>query len=149
MFENTDEQNDMIRLLDRWTDDPQNMKTAFVELKNKFQGREGVTFSFKSRPGVSYSLRVNARKSMQKGRPLFALMDIVDDQSESRWLSVCFYSDLVTDPQGEGNLVPEGILGEDGYCFDLFEYDGDLITYIEQRVEEAYTNYITPPFSLQ
>ena len=149
MFENNDEQNDMVRLLDGWTDDPQNMKTAFVELKNKFQGREGVTFSFKSRPGVSYSLRVNARKSRQKDRPLFALMDIVDDQSKSRWLSVCFYSDLVTDPEGEGNLVPEGILGEDGYCFDLFEYDRDLITYIEQRVDEAYANYLPPPFSLQ
>ena len=149
MFENNDEQNDMVRLLDGWTDDPQNMKTAFVELKNKFQGREGVNFSFKSRPGVSYSLRVNARKSRQKDRPLFALMDIVDDQSKSRWLSVCFYSYLVTDPEGEGNLVPEGILGEDGYCFDLFEYDRDLITYIEQRVDEAYANYLPPPFSLQ
>ena len=40
----------------------------------------------------------------------------------------------------EGNLVPEGILGEDGYCFDLFEYDRDLMTYIEQRIAEAYSN---------
>jgi len=149
MFENADEQNSLVKLLDGWIDDPQNMKTAFVELKAKFQSREDVIFSFKSRPGVSYSLRVNAQKNRQKDRPLFALMDIVDDQSESRWLSVCFYSDLVTDPEGEGNLVPEGILGEDGYCFDLFEYDRDLITYIEQRVDEAYANYLTPPFSLQ
>ena len=139
MFENPDEQQAMIELLEEWTDDPMNMKKAFVKLKAKFESREDVTYSFKSRPGVSYSLRVNARNNAQKGRPLFALMDIVDDESESRWLSVCFYSDLVTDPEGEGNLVPEGILGEDGYCFDIFEYDRDLINYIAQRVDEAYT----------
>jgi hypothetical protein len=140
MFENADEQKDMMKLFDAWSHDPQNMKTAFLELKDKFQGSGDVTFSFKSRPGVSFSFRVKARKSRQNNRPLFALMDIVDDQSESRWLSICFYSDLVTDPEGEGNLVPEGILGEDGYCFDLFEYDRGLITYIEQRVDEAYAN---------
>ena len=143
MFENTDEQHDMTELLDGWSDDSMNMKKAFIDLKAKFESREDVAFSFKSRPGVSYSLRVNARENKQKGRPLFALMDIVDDQSENRWLSVCFYSDLVTDPEGEGNLVPEGILGEDGYCFDLFEYDRDLMTYIEQRIDEAYENLLT------
>ncbi|MBW2216243.1 MAG: hypothetical protein JRF34_03500, partial [Deltaproteobacteria bacterium] len=51
MFENAEEQNDMMKLLDGWIDDPQNMKTAFVELKDKFQGRGDVIFSFKSRPG--------------------------------------------------------------------------------------------------
>jgi hypothetical protein len=46
----------------------------------------------------------------------------------------------VSDPDDEGNLVPKGILGEDGYCFDLFEFDNALIPYIEQRVDEAYSN---------
>ena len=48
MFENADEQNDMMKLLDGWIDDPQDMKTAFIELKDKFQGRGDVIFSFKS-----------------------------------------------------------------------------------------------------
>jgi len=138
MFKIGDEQNDMKEMLEGWTDDPQNMKGAFTKLKDKFQSKKDVTFSFKARPGVSYSLRADVAKGSKKGRDLFALMDVVDDQTESRWLSVCFYSDLVTDPEDEGNLVPQGILGEDGYCFDLFEYDKDLILYIEQRIDEAF-----------
>lgn len=139
IFENLKEYHEMMELLDGWADDSQNMKAVFIELKEKFYAKKDVMFSFASRPGVSYSLRVNVGNRIKKDRPLFALMDIVDDESAGRWLSVCFYSDLVTDPDDEGNLVPEGILGEDGYCFDLFEYDRDLITYIKQRVDEAYT----------
>ncbi len=138
MFKIANEQNDMKEMLDGWTDDPQDMKHAFNKLIDKFQSKNDVTFSFKARPGVSYSLRANVGNSCNKGRDLFALMDVVDDQTESRWLSVCFYSDLVTDPEDEGNLVPQGILGEDGYCFDLFEYDKDLILYIGQRIDEAF-----------
>lgn len=138
MFKTGDVQSDMKEMLDGWTDDSQNMKGAFIKLKDKFQSKKDVTFSFKARPGVSYSLRANVGKSSKKDRDLFALMDVVDDQTESRWLSVCFYSDLVTDPEDEGNLVPQGILGEDGYCFDLFEYDKDLLSYIEQRIDEAF-----------
>jgi hypothetical protein len=99
-----------------------------------------VSLSFYSRPGVSYSLRASAENSAQTDRKLFALVDIVEDQTDSRWLSVCFYSDLVSDPDDEGNLVPKGILGEDGYCFDLFENDTASISYIEQRVDEAFDN---------
>ncbi len=138
MFKIGDEQNDMNEMLNGWTDDLQNMKGAFIKLKDIFQSKKDVTFSFKARPGVSYSLRANVGNSNNRGRDLFALMDVVDDQTEGRWLSVCFYSDLVTDPEDEGNLVPQGILGEDGYCFDLFEYDKNLISYIEQRIDEAF-----------
>ncbi len=140
MFEHNSEQNEMMEMLEAWIDDPQNMKDVFIRLKDKFNSKNGVIFSFKSRPNVSYSLRANVEKNEKKDRALFALMDIVDDQTASRWLSVCFYSDLVTDPDEEGNLVPAGILGIDGYCFDLFEYDTELISYIEQRIDEAYSN---------
>ncbi len=140
MFESNREQNEMIETLEGWIDDPQNMKGVFIRLKDKFTSKKGAIFSFKTRPGVSYSLRANVGKAEGKDRPLFALMDIVDDQTASRWLSVCFYSDLVTDPDEEGNLVPAGILGVDGYCFDLFEYDKELVLYIEQRIDEAYSN---------
>ncbi len=138
MVEGNDAHDEIVALLEGWTDDPQNMKDAFIKLKDKLLSKKDVSVSFHSRPGVSYSLRASVRNSVVKDRNLFALVDIVDDQAESRWLSVCFYSDLVSDPDDEGNLVPQGILGEDGYCFDLFEYDKTLISYIEKRVDEAY-----------
>jgi hypothetical protein len=37
-----------------------------------------------------------------------------------------------------GNLVPNGILGVDGYCFDLYEDDAFLASYVERRIEEAH-----------
>jgi hypothetical protein len=46
----------------------------------------------------------------------------------------------VTDPAEEGNMVPRGVLGIDGYCFDLFENDERFISYLEQRIDEAYEN---------
>jgi len=74
---------------------------------------------------------------------LFVMVDIVDDDPENRWLSVCFYGDMITDPNEEGDLVPEGLLGEDGYCFDLCEYDEAAISYLEQRIDEAYANSLS------
>ena len=142
MFGRDEEKGQMIEFLEGWTDDPQNMKDAFVKLKERFLGNKDVTLSFNPRPGVSFSLRASVRNSAGKNRNLFALVDVVDDKAEGRWLSVCFYSDLVSDPDNEGNLVPKGILGEDGYCFDLFEYDKALIAYIEQRIDEAYENAV-------
>jgi len=140
MFESNDDHEEMLYFLESWTDDPQNMKDAFIKLKEKLLSKKNVSLSFYSRPGVSYSMRASAGNSDGTNMSLFALVDVVDDQKESRWLSVCFYSYLVSDPDDEGNLVPKGILGEDGYCFDLFEYDTALISYIEQRVDEAFDN---------
>ena len=140
MFSSDDDFREMTEYIVRWTDDPKNIKGAFIKLKDKFLGKKGVMLSFNSRPGISHSLRASVIHSEMKGGKLFALIDVVDDQSEGRWLSVCFYSDLVTDPNQEGNLVPKGILGEDGYCFDLSEYEEGIISYIEQRVDEAYEN---------
>ena len=68
------------------------------------------------------------------------MVDIVDDDPENRWLSVCFYGDTITDPSEAGDLVPGGLLGEDGYCFDLYEYDDAVISYLEDRIGEAQRN---------
>ena len=142
MYAIHEEHDEMMAFLEGWADDPQNMKGVFLKLKEKLLGKKDVILSFNSRPGISYSLRASVGKSTGKDRTLFALVDIVDDQTENRWLSVCFYSDLVSDPDDEGNLVPKGILGEDGYCFDLFEVDNALIPYIKQRIDEAYDNVV-------
>ena len=140
MFASEEEHAEMANLFERWTDDSGNIKPAFVELQEWLSRKEGTTFSFKSRSGISYSLRANLGKTGDVQGRLFVMVDIVDDDPENRWLSVCFYGDMITDPNEEGDLVPEGLFGEDGYCFDLYEYDKAAISYLEQRIDEAYRN---------
>ena len=84
---------------------------------------------------MSYSLR--ARHERQQGRELFVLVDVVDDEPESRWLSVCFYADMITDPSELGDYVPQGLMGEDACCFNLDEDDADMRAYIADRLREA------------
>jgi hypothetical protein len=63
------------------------------------------------------------------------MVDVIED--DPRWLSVCFYGEMITDPEEKGDFVPEGLLGEDAVCFDVEERDEKLITYIETRLDEA------------
>jgi len=131
---------EMSRLLDSWEDGPHKIKKAFLKVKNKFLETENTVLSFVSRPGVSYSLRAGIGDFNEKKRPLYALVDIIDDNPENRWLSICFYEDSVTDPREVGNLVPRGILGDDGYCFDLEAYDELMIRYVAVRIDEAHSH---------
>ena len=140
MFASEEENTEMADLFERWIDDPGKIKPVFVKLQEGLSGKENAALSFKSRPGVSYSLRANIGKTGDMEGRLFVMVDIVDDDPENRWLSVCFYGDMITDPNEEGDLVPEGLLGEDGYCFDLYEYDEAAISYLELRIDEAYAN---------
>lgn len=126
------------RLIDGWNDNPQQTKKAFIRLKDHLEAMDGVTFSFKGRAGVSYSLR--AKHNNQKDRDLFVMLDVIDDDPDERWLSICFYGDLLTDPEEKGDLVPGGLAGDDGYCFDLDEWDDDDLAYIEERLTEACRN---------
>ena len=121
--------------IDTWKDTGAEMKAVVVELKEFLASMEGVSLSFKGRPGVSYSIR--PRHHNQKGRDLFAMVDVIDDNPEERWLSICFYGDMITDPDGAGDLVPGGLLGEDGYCFDLYESDEEEVAYLKNRLVEA------------
>jgi hypothetical protein len=65
------------------------------------------------------------------------MLDVIDDDPDERWLSICFYGDMITDPEEKGDLIPEGLLGEDGYCFDLDAWNEDDLTYLEKRLAEA------------
>ena len=138
MFANEKEKTEMLNLLESWTIDPQDMKSAFVKLQDNLSKKEGAILSVNSRPGVSYSLRATVDSRGEKKWPLFVMADIIDDDPENRWLSVCFYGDMITDPDEEGDLVPGGLLGEDGYCFDLTEHDVSMEAYIEKRIDEAH-----------
>ncbi len=121
-----------------WAETKTGTKQAFSELYDHLKTLAGTTLEFNERPGVSYSLRPKYKS--QKKRSLFAMVDVIDDDPEERWLSVCFYGEMITDPDEAGDLIPEGLLGEDGYCFDLYEYDKDAVTYLKQRLSEACEN---------
>ena len=137
-FVNEKAYDELMEILDSWQDDQQKIKPSFLKIKASLLARENISLDFKSRPGVSYSLRANLEDLSSQQRPLFALVDIIDDDPANRWLSICFYVETITDPENIGNLIPQGILGEDGYCFDLYEFDESLLYYVEKRLEEAY-----------
>lgn len=92
---------------------------------------------FVARPGVSMSLRL-----VKPGaeRPVAALVDVIDDDPEDRWLSVCFNADRITDPQTLGEPIPGGLQGGDGYCFDVGEDEGAEGAYLAERLAEAWRN---------
>ena len=131
---------EMEGLLDSWLDDAGNVRSAFLNLREVLGKKEKALLYFKSRAGISHSLRGYVPKTGDPGDRLFVMVDIVDDDPENRWLSVCFYGDTITDPDEAGDLVPGGLLGEDGYCFDLYEYDAAAISYLTKRIDEAYQN---------
>ncbi|MBN2061320.1 MAG: hypothetical protein JW882_12980 [Deltaproteobacteria bacterium] len=124
------------RFIDEWKETPERNREAFLRFKNFLTLKDGVILDFKARPGVSYSLR--ASHSEQKERELFMMVDIIED--EPMWLSVCFYAERISDPEERADMVPGGLLGEDGMCFDLTKWDEDLIRYIEIRMDEACRN---------
>jgi hypothetical protein len=123
------------QFLANWKDHQNQTKKGYQQLYDYMKTLQDVCFSFKSRPGVSYSLRV-AHKN-QSRRDLFVMLDVIDDDPDERWLSICFYGDMITDPEEKGDLIPEGLLGEDGYCFDLDAWNEDDLTYLEKRLAEA------------
>lgn len=121
-----------------WSSDPLNVRPAFDAWREQLAAMPGVELDFKARPGISYSLR--ARHQAQQKRELFVLVDVVDDDPDSRWLSVCFYADMINDPDELGDFVPAGLMGEDAACFNLDEDDAAMRDYIGARLAEAAKN---------
>lgn len=126
---------DLKSFLDGWSADLNLMKSCFLQLKEHLETMDGVQFEFVARPGITYSLR--AAHANQKKRGLFAMVDVIDDDPEDRWLSVCFYRELVDDPDGLGDEVPEGLMGEDARCFDMYESDDTMLAYVKDRLKSA------------
>jgi hypothetical protein len=129
----------LVNFLDQWTDDPRGVKGGFVSLMDHLTGQPGTILSFKARPGISYSLRASRSRGDGAGEEeaLFALVDVIDDEPDQRWISVCFYETMINDPDGLGELIPGGLLGEDGYCFNLEADDPELLAYLRTRLDEA------------
>lgn len=120
--------------LEEWAETEGRNKEIFLHFREYLREKAGITLTFIPRPGVTYSLRAGHAKQKQKG--LFAMIDVIEDAP--RWLSVCFYEEMVTDPEQRGDFVPGGLLGEDALCFDLENWDEELIPYITARLDEAY-----------
>ena len=130
-------QQELDTFLAGWEDNALQVKKSFVLLKNYVADKTDLAFVFRARPGVSYSLRV--KHKLQTKRELFVIMDVIEDP-ENRWLSICFYPDMITDPDDKGVLIPLGLLGEDGYCFDFEERDDEYLQYLLARLDEAHEN---------
>jgi hypothetical protein len=124
--------------ISQWNDNDTRIKQAFEELLVHLNTLADTGLEFVARPTVSYSVR--PKHDLQKKRSLFAMVDVIDDAPDNRWLSVCFYGEMITDPEEKGDLIPEGLLGEDGYCFDLDEYDAKVLDYLKQRLTEAHAS---------
>src|SRR6056297_2137043 len=120
----------------QWTDSPNQAKKAFLQLLDHLEKKDPVQLEFIPRQGLTYSLRVSHPN--QTARPLFGMVDVIED--DPRWLSVCFFGEMINDPEDKGDMVPEGLLGEDAHCFDLEAYDEAEVAYIAKRLDEAYDN---------
>jgi hypothetical protein len=131
--------SDLDAFINDWTDDPNGVKNAFLRLKSVLDSLEGATVSFVPRPPATFSLRAEPRR----GRPVIALVDVASLDGQ-RFLSVCFYADTITDPEERGNLIPDGLLSQDGYCFDLDSDDDLAVSYLEARIVEAAASYSLP-----
>lgn len=124
---------ELTAFVEEWKIDSNGVKPLFLSLCEALASMPQARLEYKGRPGVSHSLR-----GLVPGeRPLFVLVDVIDDEPENRWLSVCFYADLVVDPDERGDVVPGGLMGEDARCFDVENPDG-LEEYMLARLREAY-----------
>ena len=122
--------------IDAWQETAEKNKSVFLHLKDSLDNEDGVSLEFLPRPGVTYSLR--AVHAAQQNKGLYAMVDVIED--DPRWLSVCFYGDMITDPDEKGDFVPEGLLGEDAVCFDIEAWDDELVGYVEARLDEAWAS---------
>jgi len=119
-----------------WEETPERNKEIFLHFKKSLEAKENILLDFIARPGVTYSLR--AAHPAQKERKLFVMVDVIEDNP--RWLSICFYGDMIGDSASKGDFVPGGLLGEDAVCFDLEKWDEELIRTIEGHLDEAWSS---------
>lgn len=125
--------HELSEFLASWEATAEGNKETFTALHAHLANLAGVQLQFIARPGITYSLR--ARHQDQQKRRLFVMVDVIEDNP--RWLSVCFYQDMVSDPDEAGDFVPGGLLGEDAICFDMESADEKRLAYIRKRIDEA------------
>ncbi len=120
--------------LQNWGEDSPETKEMFEHLY-EFAQSLGLELQYIGRPGVSHSLRLGWPGNAE--RPFFAMVDIIDDDPEERWLSICMYADVADDPQEKGDWIPKGLNNQDAVCFDIDETDEDITAYMQQVIAKA------------
>ncbi len=133
MSDRKETEQELVSFIENWPDTADRNKESFCHFREYLHKKSGVSLSFIPRPGVTYSLR--ARHSGQKKKELFVMVDVIEDSP--RWLSICFYAQMINDPEQRGDFVLGGLLGEDALCFDLEQWDEEIIGYIDARLDEA------------
>lgn len=119
--------------IEAWPESPDRCRELFQKLFDFLKQLDQSNIEFHTRPGITYSMR--GVPDGESEYALFVMVDVIEDQP--RWLSVCFYEQMVTDPDARGDSVPGGLLGEDGICFDADSYDDGLYGYLCERISEA------------
>ncbi len=120
-----------------WQVDGLRTRDAFVHFNELLMKNDHSLISFHARPGITCSLRAHIAAGEGQG-PLYVMVDVIDDEPEQRWLSVCFYGDRISDPDQRGDFVPGGLLGQDAVCFDYDADNAELLSYIASRIAESY-----------
>lgn len=118
-----------------WGGESPEVKEVFLRLRAFAQALPGVSLSYVGRPGISHSLRFHGAENPE--RPFFAMIDVIDDEPDARWLSICMYADLAADPEGRGDLIPGGLGGQDALCFDVYGEEEDAAEYLEEVLRQA------------
>lgn len=125
-------------LQQHWPQDQPGLFNTLRTLKQAAGTLEKSSWEMVSRPGVSISLRFSLQPvPAGRARPVFHLIDVAEFDGRL-FLSVCFYADEMEDPGELGNLVPNGLFGEDGYCFDVDQDNPEYLDYILDRQIEAH-----------
>lgn len=138
MFAHDTTQGELTAFIAGWQKDELGTRDAFVHLGDLLLKKEHSLVSFQARPGITYSLRGHISAAQKKEGPLYAMVDVIDDDPDQRWLSICFYGERISDPEERGDFVPGGLLGQDALCFDYDGQDEELLGYIARRIAEAY-----------
>ena len=128
--------SELTDFIEQWQETEEGNRRGFMELLEYLQTKESIELAYVPRDGLTYSLRVKHHAQQEKS--LFVMVDVIE--AEPRWLSVCFYADMITDPDEKGDFVPGGLLGEDARCFDLETYDKNMVYYLKARIDEAWTS---------
>ncbi len=129
--------DDLEKYLAAWPPARDDLKRAFLELAQEAGSLESARGSFLARPGISHSLRFTLEPPPPgRERPVFFLIDVVEI-GDDLLLSVCFYADEISDPDGRGNEIPGALFGETGYCFDVEDHDPELLAYLKARLHSA------------
>lgn len=119
-----------------WRGGRESLEQTFKALKARAEELCGVGLSVQPRSGIGHSFRGITED--RADRPVWVLLDVLEPDNEPWWLSICFFADSITDPDDLGEVIPGGLFGADGYCFDIEKNDEQIINYLSQRLTEAW-----------